>query len=93
MLTVEEREKLRRPINLKNWLGYDCNGEVIEKGDMVEVVRADKNRKSYPKYDYGSVGKQGKAVNQMSGWTITVEFDNNGKPQTLGCTDINLRKV
>ena len=100
MITREEREKLHSWDFPKNTLGVDCDKTPIMSGDTVEVVVGENWRKGDPDYSFCSTGKRGrivrkdgsKHVNAIS-WTLIVEFPTDEGPETVGCTDIHLRKV
>lgn len=88
MITEVERKALL-PLPHGKDLGYDCEGKILQTGDMVEVVFVEELRKREKEWDFCSPGRQGKVQNYYMGWTLAVDFFG----QQVGCTDINLRKL
>ncbi len=76
---------------------WDCYGNTIKPGDDCEVMREEEFRQGNPDYTFCSVGKKGKILRHLPGcnsWFVSVEFvGQDGKPVTVGCVDINLRKI
>lgn len=92
MLTYEQRKSLgQQP--LPDYIGWDCEGELIKSGDKVKVIEKEEQRRDDPDYNYCSKGKQGKALSHFMGWMIRVEFKTKKGRKTAGCADINLKKI
>lgn len=95
MISYEVRKKLETLRCFKenddfSFVGWDCEGQKLRKGDSVEVVIEDENgRCQKPEYDFCSKGKRGTIVRYYSGWIVEVQF----LEKSIGCVDINLKKV
>jgi hypothetical protein len=102
MITHSEREVLSYEhfdeLLSKGGIGWDCDGNIIMPGDKVEVVKEDKMRRGMSEFSFCSIGAQGKVVEHLysvspRNWIIIVEFMVDGKPNIIGCDDLQLRKV
>lgn len=91
MITNEQRERLSGLIlRPRDCEGFDCEGAKLQRGDRVEVARADPARANEPGYNYCAERKQGTVVEHSGGWIVVVDFGEN---RTIGCVDTHLRKL
>ena len=102
MITYNEREilgkaldalKMREDPLLKGFVGFDCEASCLFKGDDVEVILAEEDRKNQ-EFCFCGVGKKGKIEEYFNGWIIIVNFlTKDGKFESVGCTDFYLKKL
>lgn len=88
-----ERLRLSKLPMPDDCIGYDCSGQIIKEGDVVEVVVAEKERSNDPEYTFCSPGKRGIAKRHFGfpcSWCVSVTFENGS---TVGCGDSLVRLV
>lgn len=75
--------------------GIDCDGNIIQSGDKVEVVEEESARKGKPEYKFCSKGKIGIVKEASTSlYFINIELETlEGKKCIVSCVDYHTRLV